>query len=71
MKRIAFIILLALGSLASAQSLYQGVYSPLPSNPNGPDAEYQLIRRHYTASDTDSYLNVRKEITILRNRALT
>jgi len=71
MKKIFFLVMLALGLSVSAQSIFQGVYSPLQTSPNDPDAEYQLIRRHYTATDTDSYLNVRKEITIIRNKALT
>lgn len=71
MKKIFFLIMLALGLSVSAQSIYQGVYSPLQTSPNDPDAEYQLIRRHYIATETDSYLNVRKELTIIRNRALT
>lgn len=71
MNRIILLLALSLGLSASAQSLYQGVYSPLPDDPLGPDAEYQLISRHYTATDSDAYLNVRKELVILRNRALT
>lgn|SRR5574344_892958 len=37
-----------------------------------PDAEYQLIRRHYTVySDSSSDFNFRKELKIIRNRAMT
>ena len=71
MKKILLLIALSLGLSASAQSVFEGVYSPLPADPNGPDAEYQLISRHYGYNDTASFFHFRKELTILRNRALT
>lgn len=71
MKYIFSFVLLAVLALtlqAQNTSLYQGVYSPSSSEY---EAEYQLIRRHYVANDKGSSINYRKELTILRNRALT
>ena len=73
MKKILILVLVALGFSAAAQnSVYQGVYSKQGDLSKSPDAEYQLIRRHYTLNaDGTSEFNFRKEITIIRNKALT
>lgn len=73
MKKILFLVLVAFGFAAGAQnSVYQGVYSKQGDLSNSPDAEYQLIRRHYTIkADGTSEFNFRKEIKIIRNKALT
>lgn len=59
MKKILFVIslvALSLGALAD----------------NQPDAIYKLLRRQYTINKDGSMdINIRKELTILRNRALT
>lgn len=61
---------IGLATMAQSNSLYNGVY--VPASNNGPDAEYQLILREYKSNaDNTSSIRYRKEIKILRNRALT
>lgn len=60
------IICLGLTTMAQSDIIYKGGSS------TDPDAEYQLIRRHYTVNaDGSSDFRFRKEIKIIRNRALT
>lgn len=61
MKRIAsFLLILSFGIAAFAQNTTQ------------PDAEYLLIRRNYKVNNNGSMdIRIRKEIKLLRNRAIT
>ncbi|MBO4588688.1 MAG: DUF3857 domain-containing protein [Bacteroidales bacterium] len=67
MKKISILILLAIFGFQSP------AYNPLQAqSTEKPDAIYKLIRQRYTVRrDGTSEYNYRKELTLLRNRAIT
>lgn len=70
MKRIYFLLLALLSLAPLAQAQYaKAVYGG--ADEQSPDAVYRLISRSYTLnSDGSQDIRIRKELTILRNRAL-
>ena len=66
MKKSAIILLLALFSFQLTDN------NPLQAQQTKPDAKYKLIRQHYKVNtDGTTEYNYRKEITLIRNRAIT